>query len=323
MFYSRPNIKPLGWDLTGLPTPNGSRNFDGLTSDGHVLDFRFSSGWLTVERDEEEVLSQQIAPFGILDIWPEDICNILGLTINGERIPVTPVSLHSGGFDWSGQTTYWRSSHRVKWDDEAEALVRTIMDTFPGSVLLQPSWGSGLRVRCRQIKFLMRTDEMVSIGIDCEERRLEEMLAVETVSNDEFNSVLTHRIDVIRSDHDEDLTGIRFIRSRGADELDLKYDVQAQHRYRIETEFRTDDAQAQEIMKKLLAIIDGFFCRGFQVVNLQTGAVIAEDLTDEEDTRSYSRSLGDWCMEKPRRYLSVGILQDKERVFVGHQPLRL
>jgi hypothetical protein len=167
----------------------------------------------------------------------------------------------------------------------------------------------------------MRTDEMVSIGIDCEKARLEQMLSAETVSDDEFNSVLTHRIDVIRSDHDADLTGIKFIRARGADELDLKYDVQAQRSYRIETDFRTDDARAQEIMKKLLAIINEFFCRGIQVVNLQTGAVLGEDLTDEEDNRSYSRSLRDWCMERPERYLSVGILQDKERVFVGHRPL--
>jgi len=321
MFYSRPDIKPLGWDLTGLPTPNGSRNFDGLTSDGHALDFRFSSGWLTVERDEEEVLSQQIAPFGITDIWPEDICDILGLTVNGEKISAEPLPPMSRGFDWSGRMTYWRSSHRIKWDDEAEILVRTITNTFPGSVLLQPSWGSGLRVRCRQIKFLMRTDEMVSIGIDCDKSRLEKMLAAETVSDDEFHSVLTHRIDVIRSDHDADLTGIKFIRARGADELDLNYDVQAQRSYRIETEFRTDDVRAQEVMKELLAIINGFFCRGIQVVNLQTGAVIGEDRSDEEDTRSYSRSLRDWCMERPNRYLSVGILQDKERVFVGYRPL--
>ena len=52
MFYSRPKIEPLGWDLVDLPTPNGSKNFDALTSDGRPLDFRFSSGWLTVEQGE-------------------------------------------------------------------------------------------------------------------------------------------------------------------------------------------------------------------------------------------------------------------------------
>src|SRR5262245_12122715 len=232
MFYSRPNIEPLGWDLVDLPTPNGSRNFDGLTSDGRPIDFRFSSGWLTVERGQpgaspdgemEEVLSLQIAPFGIIDIWPEDICDILGLSINGEKVVLEPIPPQNRSFDWSGEMTYWRSSHRLNWDDDPEILVRTIMETFPGSVLIQPSWGSGLRVRSRQIKFLMKTDEMVSIGIDCDKTRLEEMLATETVSNDEFHGVLAHRIDIIRADHlGEDLTGIRFIRSRGADDLDLR-----------------------------------------------------------------------------------------------------
>jgi hypothetical protein len=325
MFYSRPKIEPLGWDLIGLPEANGSRNFDGTTSDGqHAIDFRFSSGWLTVTRDSEEVLSLQIAPFGIMDIWPEQICDILGLTIDGEKVSLDPISSLSRGFDWSGQTTYWRSKHRMNWDTDAETLVRIINETFPGSVLLQPSWGSGLRVRSRQIKFMMRTDEMVSIGIDCEKDRLERMLAAETVSDDEFESILTYRIDVIRSDHyGEDLTGIRFIKSKGADELQLDYDVTAQRKFRIETTFRTDDMRAQSIMKKLLAIIDGFFCRGMQVVNLQTGSIMGEDSTDdEEDSKSYSRSLRDWCMERPRRFLFVSTHQDRdERLFVGYRPL--
>src|SRR5262252_6155752 len=95
MFYSRPKIEPLHWDLVDLPTPNGSRNFDGLTSDRRPVDFRFSGGWLTVERGApgaspddpmEEALSIQIAPFGVLDIEPEQICDMLGLTINGRKI---------------------------------------------------------------------------------------------------------------------------------------------------------------------------------------------------------------------------------------------
>ena len=40
MFYSRPNIEPLGWDLVDLPTPNGSKNFDGL----HRIIARSTSG---------------------------------------------------------------------------------------------------------------------------------------------------------------------------------------------------------------------------------------------------------------------------------------
>src|ERR1035438_1801137 len=49
MFYSRPKVEPFGWDLIDLPTPNGSRHFDALTSDRRPVDFRFGGGWLSVE----------------------------------------------------------------------------------------------------------------------------------------------------------------------------------------------------------------------------------------------------------------------------------
>jgi hypothetical protein len=331
MFYSRPNITPLGWDLVGMPTPNGSRNFDARTSDGRPVDFRFSSGWLTVERGQpgaspddemEEVLSLQIAPFGIVDIFPDDICDILGLTVNGEKVALEWIPPQSRGFDWSGEMTYWRSSHRMDWADDIEKLVGRITETFPDSVLIQPSWETGLRVRCRQIKFLMKTDEMVSIGIDCDKARLEKMLAAETVSDEDFQSILAHRIAIIRWNHSgEDMTGAAFIKSKGADKLDLDYEVRAQRRYRIEMDFLTADARAQSIMKELLAIIDRHFCRGLRIVNLQTGEVIAEDLSDEEDTRSYSKTLRDWCLERPRRYLAVDLLSGKDRTFVGYRPV--
>src|ERR1051326_1279076 len=174
MFYSRPNIASLGWDLVALPTPNGSRNFDGLTHDGRPVDFRFSSGWLTVERgkpgadsdDEmETVLSQQISPFGVIDIDGEQICDILGLTVQGRKTEPERVSHLSRGFDWTGQTTYWRSTHRMLPQDYAEILTRKISQTFPGSVMVQPKWGTALGVRVRQIKFFMNSDEMVSIGV--------------------------------------------------------------------------------------------------------------------------------------------------------------
>src|ERR1043165_1048525 len=123
MFYSRPDIDPLGWDLLDLPTPNGSRNFDARTSDDRPVDFRFSSGWLTVERGEpgapqdetgtETVLEKQIAPFGVMDIYPEQICDLLGLTVSGEKVVLEDLSPQARGFDWSGQTTYWVSTHRL------------------------------------------------------------------------------------------------------------------------------------------------------------------------------------------------------------------
>ena len=65
-------------------------------------------------------------------------------------------------------------------------------------------------------------------------------------------------------------------------------------------------------------------------MNLQTRAVISEDLSDEEDNKSYSRSARDWCLEEPRRYLSVGVSRmfmdapgTEGEVFVGLRPAAL
>jgi hypothetical protein len=271
----------------------------------------------------ETVLSMPISPFGTIDIFPEDICEILGLTVNGKQISAPPVAPGGLDFDWSGRTTYWVSTHRMMLRDDAETLVRRISNAFPGSVLLQPSWPEGpLKVRCRQIKFMMPTDTMVSIGVDCDKSRLDQMLAAEEVPTAEFEDVIRYRINLIRADHEgEDMTLKRHIDSRGARELDLDYDVIHHRRYRITTQYATDDARAQSIMKELLAIFDDYFYRGIQIVDLRTGAIVEEDLTDEEDTKSYSKTFRGWCLERPRRYLYVGILgYPDNKTFVGFRP---
>ena len=83
MFYSRPQIDPLGWDLLDWPLPQGTKHFEAFTSDRRPVDFWFGGGWLTVSRgpvdapldcpEMEEVLSRKIAPFGTMDIAVEQI----------------------------------------------------------------------------------------------------------------------------------------------------------------------------------------------------------------------------------------------------------
>ena len=98
--------------------PNGSKNFDGATTDGRYVDFRFSGGWLSVERgpvgappdtDMEEVLSECISPFGTMDITPEQICDILGIMVLGQKIVSREGARGSRGFDWSGRRLIGRA----------------------------------------------------------------------------------------------------------------------------------------------------------------------------------------------------------------------
>ena len=208
MFYSCPEIEPLGWDLIALPEPEGSRNHVGRTSDNRPVDFHFRGGWLTVERgpvnapgdtpDMEEVLCLPIAPFGIMDIAPEQICDMCGITVNGQEIDSAGVYGGSRGFDWSGETTYWWSRHMMQTRDDSRIFVNELLKAFPGSMLVQPQWGDGGRLRCRRVQFMLNTDDIVTVGMDANEARLKELLSGEDVSTEHYESVFGYRIEFAR-----------------------------------------------------------------------------------------------------------------------------
>jgi hypothetical protein len=175
------------------------------------------------------------------------------------------------------------------------------------SILVQPEWGSGGKARCRQIKFLMASDEIVALGIDPHDALIDKMLNGQKISIEEFESVFAYCIDFIRDDWaTDDPTGAIYIHNHGAAEHNLKYDVIHHRRYRIRAQYPTQDAVAQSRTGTLMSIIDASFCRGLQVVNLQTGAAITENLNDGADKMSYSTALRDEWLTKRDRYLFVG-----------------
>jgi hypothetical protein len=338
MFYSRPKIEPLGWDLTDLPTRNGSKHFDAFTSDQRPVDFRFGGGWLSVEigppgaplegPDMKELLAIRIAPFGTMEIEPEQICYILGLTVNGHKIDSAGIAIGARGYDWSGCTTYWESTHLMQPRDDARMFIQKLRDAFPDSILVQPQWGDGGRLRCRQIQFLMTSDETIALGIDPNEVLFKKLVSGDEVSTEHFESTFAYRVDFShRQGVGEDVTGSLYVWNHGAKELGLEYST-IQHRHlRIRTQYLTDDADAQARTKTLLSVIDASFRRGLRVVNLQTGAVMTENLRDDQDKRSYSVALRDEWLSKPDRYLFVGqTLRDDEfagegGVFYGARPI--
>ena len=337
MFYSRPKIEPLGWDLIGMPTRNGEKHFDAVTSDMRPIGFRFSGGWLTVERgpknaapdgpDMETVLSVPISPFGTMDIYPEQLCDILGLTVNAKKIDSAGMATGARGFDWSGRTTYWQSTHLMKDADDARTFLNELSAALPESVVVQPEWRSHGRLRCRQIKFLMDSDEVVTLGIGADRARLNNMLADEELSWDEFETFFPYSIEFSRRDRD-DVTGERYIYQNGARDLALDYRIVPHRRYRIRTRYLTEDAAAQSITKTMLSIANGYFCRGLQIVSLHTGAVLDDNARDDQDENSYSRTLRDCCLERPKQFLFVGIKKIPEgempvdnSIFFGARPI--
>ncbi|HEY1758261.1 MAG TPA: hypothetical protein VGG72_23015 [Bryobacteraceae bacterium] len=339
MFYSRPQVEPLGWDLMDLPIHNGSKHFDAITSHNRPVDFRFGGGWLSVEigpvnappdgPDMQEVLSIRISPFGTMDIHPEQICDILGLTVNGRKIDSAGMAQGARGFDWSGRTTYWESTHLMQPSDDARMFVQKLREAFPGSMLVQPEWGSHGQLRCRKVKFLMRPDRMVALGLDPDNRMLQRMLSGENISTEEFETTFGFRIDFV---HDEpilgDVTGSKYVHDcmRNSGGPELRYSTIQHRRYRISVQYPTEDAVAQSRMRTLLSLIDGSFRRGLRVVNLQTGAVLTENLGDDQDNRSYSIALREEWLTEPTSYLFVGMTMRGDEfageggVFYGARP---
>ena len=213
---------------------------------------------------------------------------------------------------------------------DAERFIKELSRVFPDSVLVQPSWEeSAMRLKWRQIKFLVRSDECVTVGIGYNKAELERLLAAEEISTAEYESVFAYSIEFTRRDRSyEDVTRKKLIDARGANKLDLDYSVLNHKQYRIRMQFFTEDAYAQFLMKELLSVIDRYFSRGFQIVNLQTGAVILEDLKDEYDTMSYSNTLRDHCLKRSKQYLIVSDTQmadspitSEDLIFFGYRPV--
>lgn len=191
--------------------------------------------------------------------------------------------------------------------DDARIFVQELRDVFPGSILVQPEWGSHGQLRCRKIRFLMASDELAALGTDPDETLLQKALSGAKISTEEFESVFAYRIDLRRMERiGEDVTGARYILNHGAAELDLHYFTIPHHLYRICTQYLTADAEAQARTKRLLSLIKVSFCIGLTAVNLQTRGVVTENMRDDSDTRSYSIALRDEWLAKPDRYLFVG-----------------
>ena len=96
--------------------------------------------------------------------------------------------------------------------------------------------------------------------------RFEDLLAGEKIFTEEFESAFAYRIDFSRwrLAKRRMLREPRYIHNRGAAELGLNYFRVQHRRYRISTQYLTEDDEAQARTKTLLSIIDASFCRGLR-----------------------------------------------------------
>ena len=130
-----------------LPVSYGASNHHAITDQGDFLDMRFESGWLTVwiakqGKESEIIIDQAIAPHDIENIMPEQLCYILGLTLDGHEVshPSDVIDNYrdeQGYFDLSGTTTTWCMDiiSEPTWD--IGAFADKLIEAFPDSVIFQ------------------------------------------------------------------------------------------------------------------------------------------------------------------------------------------
>lgn len=333
MLYSRPDIKPLNLDLEALPFREHMRGFSAKTTDEYPIHIRFSSGYLSAYRGEkgkeikvlkgETLLVQsKVMPFGYTDIMPEQICDVLGLTVQGKKIEgpdeeqtkiLKRDGYHGGAFfDLSGRTTYWQSSHLMRLHNDADGFIELVKTTFPGCVMYQTkSTGNWKTVRYRRVPFILQSDDYVGFGIGGQKEAIESFFEEVSVDRLAFKDVFPFSFGFRRREHipqgGVSKHGREIIEKQGASKLGIRFNLTNVQEYFIGTEFNSADSYAQDCMSKLIYAINQYFHRGLSALDMQTGKVVKENVfVDWLGTGYYSTALKNWCLEKPNNYIKVG-----------------
>lgn len=312
MFYARPHVKPLGWDLQEMPVFDGSYSYDATTTDNRPVWFRYRGGWLQVARGEagaEEATRDQIVwaesigpPFdwGILAV---QICEILQLTVQGRKIVCTDEDLHHPenrhtSRDFSGKTTYWESRH-TGLPGEGRVFLSHITKAFPDTIILKRDLRAGGGVTWRELGFSLKNEQAVTVAIQPHREQLTWMLLAQNNQGYNITKIPAAMLVNIRLEKRPDENDL--MKRNSADELTIKFETSAKSIFDIRVEFQTNDAAACQHMRVLVALIHRHFCQGLEFVDLATKHVLVTRLA----AGNYSLGLRDWCLKNPRRFVLV------------------
>jgi len=113
MFTRKIELPQIDLDLVEV---NGGGScptqFDGNSSDGKYVYIRYRDGRLTIEVDGEEIYAEHFGPYLHGDILLEQISELTGLMVNGEKLSLSKSDFEKRAKDadlrdFSGRTLYW------------------------------------------------------------------------------------------------------------------------------------------------------------------------------------------------------------------------
>ena len=204
MYYTRPNLTPLELDLMSINGISHGARFWGRTRDDRPLYIKYDNGCFSVERGDvgaddnapmESLLEVYIGPNLHSSMLLEQACDLAGLTVRGERVPLSEERRLAAAerepiWDWSGRTTYWARELQMT---KAGGLkfAETILRNFPDSQLL--AWTPDFRHRVLQRRYtLAGCEHGVVLGFGSDRLREGALLSSRDVQSADLANAFAH-----------------------------------------------------------------------------------------------------------------------------------
>jgi hypothetical protein len=315
MFYSRPELPQLGLDLAevdgGLGRPSQYR---GRTVDGRPVFLTYDNGRLSVVTEDhnkrlgEELVSQQIGPSFNGDMLLEQICDLTGITLRGEKPVLSEETWRAAAekswvLDWSGKTTYWIADLQVT-EEGGRRLVNELAGAFPGMRVLEVYWdhrGENSRRRYIPRRSVTQCHRSALIGFGADEAKLAEMLQREHVKLADLDEVFGHYLD-FQFDWNREGT------PNAGERVSAKYGrplatPDAPLTGCLETQFTTDDPQGKAFADLLVRTVRSCFSSWVEEIDLASGETIGHPRSGNW----YSSDLREWCAASSGRFITCGM----------------
>lgn len=292
MYFSRPKIAPLNLDLTGL-TPDGSHSFIGKTSDGRAIEIKYRSSWIQVWIAADKTgkpnysapnLAASIGPPHHGFILPEQVCDLLGLTLEGQKPVLKQEQLdklneYEPVLDWTGATTYWESWHYLH-EADLHSLIKDIMRIHSDSHLFRMEYKDQKR-QYRRVSQSLDTDKNLVIGVSpkCNSLKsyiLEKLKWLPLASRDtplnRFETLFNHTIHISCLDPWHKKQSEMYGRDAlnqfyEADKFNLDYETPYPMLFCVRTHYKTEAPEGIQFMQTLHNILQQHF---FSEPNLLT-----------------------------------------------------
>jgi hypothetical protein len=322
MFYSRPNLRPLGIDLVDIQGGGACpAQFWGQTADGQPVYIRYRGGRFSVDCGERCLIDESIGPSLHGSMLLEQACDLAGLTLRGECLMLSEEKSRAAAkeepiLDWSGRTTYWVRDLQVTQKGGLK-FVDALARHLPDFVLLGRR-GETLAGGEFQ-EMLTQCTDGVLLASGADPLRLAALRSSDQVLRADLKAAFAHVVDLGFSwNHpaSPDVGGYRVIDSvptiapnLGRRPLPNFFDQIRREVYiadywgrlrgRLWAEFATADPKAKVFIESVIEVANECFSNRVETVDLLTG-----DITGTIEHRLWhSIDLREWSRAGPDRYL--------------------